>query len=770
MGGWSVSPTREEGRSIVKGALFTRVAALGLGLCLAAPGATAQAANGAEILTSGSSVPGSMNAGSTAPVRVRVRNTGTTTWTAGTLYRLGALPSGSFNQVSWSGFPCGGYMNGPTNGRVFLCSNVPPGATYDFNFNVTVPGGTSGSIRFAVRMVRDGVAWFGQAHAFTISVGGPSLPDVVIQSLAVSPANPNTGQGVTFSAVVKNIGTAPTPSDKVIGVGYRIDGPQVTWGVVNGPLAPGASVTVGTRSGGAWTATAGTHTLTAVVDDVNRFPESNENNNAKSISFAVGPSGLPDVVIDSLAVSPPNPKTGQGVTFSAVVRNIGSAPTPSGQVIGVGYRIDGPQVTWGVVNGPLAPGASVTVGTRSGGAWTATAGAHTLTAVVDDVNRFAESNENNNARSFSFHVSDDTGMPPGCPSTLDFPAIRSQLNQQGQDLAFVKIGFHVGPGGNQTGLGKWMECLDAAGVPFFLKSVDAAGSILEAAQLRAASGVPHVLVYRKSVGGGINWDVPDYNKTPLDAATEHWNSFLNAFPPELDPYRHLIWIETINEVDKNRAEWLGEFAFHTAQMAMANGFNWAAFGWSSGEPEREHWEGPQMRNFLSFAADNPDRVAVALHEYSYVRENLDRFFPYLVGRFQFLFDVCDDYGIARPKVLVTEFGWVYDHIANSVSQAMGVDLPWAAELYAGFPEVLGAAIWYLGPGFGGIANEAQKLIEPLTTYALQNYFVIPLENNAALAGSSGPGFKPSISLQAVAGESAVGQYQKTFVTEMESSK
>jgi hypothetical protein len=92
-----------------------------------------------------------------------------------------------------------------------------------------------------------------------------------------------------------------------------------------------------------------------------------------------------------------------------------------------------------------------------------------------------------------------------------------------------------------------------------------------------------------------------------------------------------------------------------------------------------------------------------------------------------LFDVCDASGIPRPTVLIIEFGWVYDNIADSVQQAMEVDLPWAAELYAPYPEVKGAAIWYLGAGFGGIADEAQPLIAPLTEYALQNYFVTQLE-------------------------------------------
>jgi hypothetical protein len=134
-----------------------------------------------------------------------------------------------------------------------------------------------------------------------------------------------------------------------------------------------------------------------------------------------------------------------------------------------------------------------------------------------------------------------------------------------------------------------------------------------------------------------------------------------------------------------------------------------------------------MQKYLELAGEHPDRVAVAIHEYSYVQENLDRLYPNLVGRFQMLFDVCDASGIPRPTVLITEFGWVYNDIADSVQQAMEVDLPWAAELYAPYPEVKGAAIWYLGAGFGGIAGEAQKLIAPVTEYALQNYFVRPLE-------------------------------------------
>jgi hypothetical protein len=49
-----------------------------------------------------------------------------------------------------------------------------------------------------------------------------------------------------------------------------VDGVFRTWGSVSGPLAAGASVTIGTN-GGPYTMPNGTHTITAHVDDINRL-------------------------------------------------------------------------------------------------------------------------------------------------------------------------------------------------------------------------------------------------------------------------------------------------------------------------------------------------------------------------------------------------------------------------------------------------------------------------------------------------------------------
>lgn len=127
-----------------------------------------------------------------------------------------------------------------------------------------------------------------------------------------------------------------------------------------------------------------------------------------------------------------------------------------------------------------------------------------------------------------------------------------------------------------------------------------------------------------------------------------------------------------------------------------------------------------MIDFLQLAAAHPDQIAIALHEYSYETDDIANIYPYLVGRFQALFQICDRHGIPRPTILITEWGWEYQDVPP-VAEAMD-DITWAAWLYAAYPQVRGAAIWYLGYGYGGIADQAQQLIAPLTEYSLHHYF------------------------------------------------
>jgi murein DD-endopeptidase MepM/ murein hydrolase activator NlpD len=123
----------------------------------------------ADIQPKHSHVPTTMYVGETKAVHVRVYNNGTTTWTPEAGYRLGAEYEGAANQVTWRNFQCGGYMHNPTDGRVYLCSVVSPDAFHEFHFHITAPG-MPRTVRLAVRMVREGVTWFGKPFVWNIAV------------------------------------------------------------------------------------------------------------------------------------------------------------------------------------------------------------------------------------------------------------------------------------------------------------------------------------------------------------------------------------------------------------------------------------------------------------------------------------------------------------------------------------------------------------------------------------------------------------------------
>ncbi len=112
---------------------------------------------------------------------------------------------------------------------------------------------------------------------------GETKPDLVVQSFQYL-------DGI-FTAVVKNLGGA-TPAGITIPIAYQVDGVEKTWGhVVGVMLGAGQTLTIGS-TGGAYQVPAGTHTLTAWVDDTNRVVESNDANNTLSKVVTIGaPTG-----------------------------------------------------------------------------------------------------------------------------------------------------------------------------------------------------------------------------------------------------------------------------------------------------------------------------------------------------------------------------------------------------------------------------------------------------------------------------------------------
>jgi hypothetical protein len=113
------------------------------------------------------------------------------------------------------------------------------------------------------------------------------------------------------------------------------------------------------------------------------------------------PNQLPDLIVESLAWDPPNPKPGDEVHFTFTIANIGTGPTPR-VTHGVAILVDDKTTCWSdSSHEPLAPGTRRTLTTNNGpggkATWTCRAGASHIKATVDDADRIDESNKQNNS-------------------------------------------------------------------------------------------------------------------------------------------------------------------------------------------------------------------------------------------------------------------------------------------------------------------------------------------------------------------------------------
>ena len=252
---------------------------------------------------------------------------------------------------------------------------------------------------------------FNAVDPVKISISGSLAlrrPDLVVTNLSWAPTSPVAGSPIRFSATVKNQGTAPSPGGVPHGVLFKVDGTPVSFSDLwTASLSPGASVTLTANGGPAsdvWPATPGTHTLTAIVDNPNRIAnESSETNNARSAPLTVvAGAAKPDLVVTGVGWQPTAPAAGSAVTFTATVKNQGTASTLAGTPTKVGFMVDGVAKTWSdTYRTAIAAGQSAVLTANAGTAastWAGTAGPRTIRATVDDGNRIVESNEANNIK------------------------------------------------------------------------------------------------------------------------------------------------------------------------------------------------------------------------------------------------------------------------------------------------------------------------------------------------------------------------------------
>ncbi|HTY81884.1 MAG TPA: CARDB domain-containing protein [Dehalococcoidales bacterium] len=222
---------------------------------------------------------------------------------------------------------------------------------------------------------------FSPAAAFAAENGSvpasPSLPDLAVTTLNISPETPSAGDTVTISVGVQNIGE--TASTACI-LAYFIDEKEIASTTLDAlPANAKSDVTF------IWKAQGGSHVLRATADANNQVNETSKDNNSKTMAFS---TMAPDLVITAISWTPANPSIGDNLTFTVSIANQGNKRSGSCQL---DFSIDG-----------ASRGLRVLLALEPGGTssetytWSMLSGNHTIAATADALQSIAESNKANN--------------------------------------------------------------------------------------------------------------------------------------------------------------------------------------------------------------------------------------------------------------------------------------------------------------------------------------------------------------------------------------
>ena len=246
--------------------------------------------------------------------------------------------------------------------------------------------------------------------------------DLAVDAISWTPVSPASGDKVTFVITITNQGDKWAGSSHVE---FIIDGSTRGYTSIPG-LEAGASVNVTL----VWTALSGMHNVRAVADALRQVAESDEENNASEATCA---TALPDLIISSMTVEPPQPLQGETVTLTVLVKNQGSGNAgPSG----VTFYVDDSLLDWFFL-GSLNAGATATANCT----WIATNGTPTLKATVDAEGKVPESNETNNSRTVSLApiypdlVIQDVTWTPSSPLIDSLVVFTVTVKNQGKATA-----------------------------------------------------------------------------------------------------------------------------------------------------------------------------------------------------------------------------------------------------------------------------------------------------------------------------------------------
>lgn len=333
----------------------------------------------------------------------------------------------------------------------------------------------------------------------------------------------------------------------------------------------------------------------------------------------------------------------------------------------------------------------------------------------------------------------------------------------------VKTGFHYGAGENVlNGWSEWWQKLHQAGLPANAIGADNSGPLVEIANSNFNGDV---LIWRRSLPhNGFDPNNPNYNNEPTAEAERMYNYKYDILWPrnpntgvyDLDPTK--AFLKDTNEIRTKLGEddtmwnnlapgeWWGRYALRFAELAVRDNHRVVLLNPSSGDHDAEFWDQPSMLTFLAYAAAHRHNVVVGLHEYSYVPYNLfalvgnddatvdqvltSEFWQRKIGRFIWLYDICDQYGIDWPSLYFPEWGWSLNQMPDTEAAIQQIYLA-TEKIYGPYDKyILGFGTWYLGisPRFGRkIAEQTNSLLLPTADIAIN----MPLEVEEKIPNGNG---------------------------------
>jgi len=244
------------------------------------------------------------------------------------------------------------------------------------------------------------------------------FPDLFIQSITWSPANPSVGETVTFSVTIKNQGRAVISSSRFsFYIGGVTSGSQSIQRIAVGESATETFT---------WAAKAAPQIVWVIIDPDNNVTESDESNNEKMVTFSGAKAA--DLFIQSITWSPANPSVGETMTFTVIVKNKGSGEAASSYVA---YYIDDNYLASDSV-GPMGSGDTL----NQTFTWTVQEGSHTIKVVADSKTKISESDEGNNEKAVVYPVPPDLViemivLSPPYPSESDNVTFIVTIKNQG---------------------------------------------------------------------------------------------------------------------------------------------------------------------------------------------------------------------------------------------------------------------------------------------------------------------------------------------------